>query len=83
MSTTISYSVESPILQEGIARIVRRDEARQIVATWRLLSTGECVLECNIDEQPPPPHAVIEEASRLSVTPMPCLVSVVRPRASL
>lgn len=76
MSGEFSYAVEIPITQEGVARIIRRAQTR-IVATWRVLSTGECEPEFNIDLQPPPPHSVVDEALRLCVASMPRSISVV------
>lgn len=67
MSEEFSYAVQSPIKQQGVARIIRRTQIR-IVATWRVFSTGEYEPEFNIDLQPPPPQAVVDEALRLSVT---------------
>lgn len=70
MSIEFTYSVESPIKQEGIARILRHTENKQVVATWRLLSCGDCVAEFNIDVQAPLPQAIIDKALHLSRPPL-------------
>lgn len=67
MSGEFTYAVESPISQEGVARIIRRADQR-VVATWRLLPMGECVPEFNIGVQPPVPQNIVDDALRVSIS---------------